>query len=121
MGEIAWHGHYIKYFELARCELLELVNYSYQDMADSGYFWPIINLQVKYLRPAIFDQSIKVTATLEEWEYRLRIRYEITSELGAVLTSGLTDQVPLERASNEMALGVPEVIMQRIQRAVDAW
>lgn len=24
MMEVAWHGHYVKYFELARCALLDL-------------------------------------------------------------------------------------------------
>ena len=25
---LAWHGHYIKYFEVARCELLSIIKYN---------------------------------------------------------------------------------------------
>ena len=35
-----WHGHYAKYLELARCELLKQFNYNYDAMTQSGYMWP---------------------------------------------------------------------------------
>ncbi len=29
---IVWHGNYVKYFEVARCVLLDKLNYNYIDM-----------------------------------------------------------------------------------------
>ena len=37
MMEIAWHGHYVKYFEIARCKLLDKIEYNYSQMRDSGF------------------------------------------------------------------------------------
>ena len=28
MMEVAWHGHYVKYFEIARCALLDQFDYN---------------------------------------------------------------------------------------------
>ena len=49
---VAWHGHYIKYFERARCRLLQTFDYDYPRMQESGYLWPVVELRVKYVRPA---------------------------------------------------------------------
>ena len=45
-AEIAWHGHYAKYFEIARCKLLDKFDYNYPQMKASGYFWPIIDINL---------------------------------------------------------------------------
>ena len=34
---VVWHGNYVKYLEVARCELLKLFDYSYLQM-DREYF-----------------------------------------------------------------------------------
>ena len=39
---VVWHGHYLKYFEIARCKLLDQFHYNYNQMRDSGYAWPVI-------------------------------------------------------------------------------
>ena len=39
---VVWHGHYLKYFEIARCKLLDQFHYNYNQMRDSGFAWPVI-------------------------------------------------------------------------------
>ena len=43
---VVWHGHYLKYFEIARCKLLDQFHYNYNQMRDSGYAWPVIESHV---------------------------------------------------------------------------
>ncbi len=50
---VAWHGHYVKYFEIARCALLRRFDYDYPQMQASGYLWPIVDCHLKYIRPAL--------------------------------------------------------------------
>ena len=112
--QIAWHGHYVKYFEIARCRLLDRYDFNYQEMHDAGHSWPVIDLKVRYTKPLRFQQRIKVTATLVEWEFRLRIRYEITdAQSGAKLTTGQTDMVAIDNQSGEMLLASPAVVYQK--------
>ncbi len=33
---VAWHGHYVKYLEIARCMLLDKIDYNYPQMRESG-------------------------------------------------------------------------------------
>ncbi len=115
MVGIVWHGHYAKYFELARCALLETFNYNYMQMMASGYGWPVIDLRLRYVKPAQFGQKIRVRATLLEWENRLRIEYLVSDAAsGERLTKGETVQVAVHAATREMCLVSPDVLFERL-------
>jgi len=112
---VAWHGHYAKYFEIARCELLDSFDFGYDAMMKSGYLWPIIDMRLRYVRPALFGQRIRVKATLREWENRLLIEYLITDEAsGQRLTKGSTSQVAVDRATGEMCFVSPSILFERL-------
>lgn len=112
---VVWHGHYAKYFEIARCQLLDSIDYNYVQMRDSNFAWPVINLQVKYVRAIAFQQKIVVHAQLLEWEHRLRVRYKITdASTGAKLTTGFTDQVAVDMSTQEMQLVSPPILAHKL-------
>jgi len=112
---VAWHGRYFQYFELARCELLEDVNYSYEGMQDSGVLWPVADTAVRYVRPLLLNQSIRVTACLREWEMRLVIDYKIENEAGEIHTKARTVQVPVDAATMELTLGSPQILIDNVE------
>jgi acyl-CoA thioester hydrolase len=115
MAGIAWHGHYAKYLELARCVLLQTFDYNYDRMRESGYGWPVIDLHLRYVRPATFGQRIRVRATLVEWEHRLKIDYLVTDALsGQRMTKGSSIQVAVDIATGEMCLISPDVLFERL-------
>lgn len=115
MMEVAWHGHYAKYFEIARCALLDEIDYNYLQMRDSGYAWPVIDLHVRYARPLGFGQAVRVAAELVEYENRLKIRYLIRDDdSGRRLARGHTVQVAVDRASGEMCFASPPVLLERL-------
>ena len=119
MMEVVWHGHYVKYFEEARCALLDKLGHNYRQMRDAGYAWPIIDLQVRYIRGAQFGQRIRVRADLVEWENRLKINYLITDvATGERMTRGSSVQVAVEIATREMLLASPRVFVEAVERVL---
>jgi acyl-CoA thioester hydrolase len=115
---VAWHGHYLKYFENARCALLRRFDYDYPSMRDSGYLWPIVSCSLKYVRPAKYGQKLVVRATLKEWENRLRIDYLIRDAAsGAKLTRGSSIQVAVDMASGELQFVSPAILLEKLERA----
>jgi acyl-CoA thioester hydrolase len=112
---IVWHGNYAKYFELARCELLKGFDYNYDRMLESGYLWPVIDLRIRYVQMLRFEQRVRVTATLREWEYRMVIDYLVVDAVsGARMTKGQTVQVAVEAKSNELCLMSPPVLFEKL-------
>ncbi len=112
---IVWHGNYPRYFEVARCQLLRLFNYDYLDMQASGYMWPIVDMHIKYVGSAKFTQAITVTATLVEYEHRIKINYLITDKKsGSRLTKGHTVQAAVSIASGELQLQSPAILLNKL-------
>jgi acyl-CoA thioester hydrolase len=113
--EIVWHGHYVKYLELARTALLGKFGYDYPRMRASGYGWPIVDMRLKYVRPAELGQRLTVRAEIKEWENRLRIEYLIRdSASGRKLTQASTIQVAVDLATREMQYVCPPVLWERL-------
>lgn len=115
MMEVVWHGHYIKYFEVARCALLDKIGYNYMQMRESGYIWPIIDLHIRYTKPARFGQNLIVHTSVIEWEHRLRVSYLIADKLtGKRLTRGYTCQVAVDLSTREMCFESPPILWEKL-------
>jgi acyl-CoA thioester hydrolase len=115
MMEVVWHGHYAKYFEIARCALLDKIAYNYPQMRESGYSWPVIDLSMRYVKPAVFGQIITVQADIVEWENRLKINYLIIDKLtGARLTKGSSIQVAVDMQSKTMCFESPKILFKKL-------
>jgi acyl-CoA thioester hydrolase len=113
--EIVWHGHYVKYLEVARSALLHKFDYDYPRMRESGYAWPIVDMRLKYVGPARFGQKLWVDAEIVEWENRLRITYLTRDAVsGQKLNQAYTVQVAVDMASREMRYVCPPVLWERL-------
>jgi acyl-CoA thioester hydrolase len=113
--EIVWHGNYVKYLETARCALLDSIGYNYPQMKDSGYAWPVVDLHLRYVKPAIFGQRLKVYAAIVEWENQLKIDYLITdASTGHRLNRASTTQVAVDMATREMCFVSPPILFEKL-------
>lgn len=112
---IVWHGHYVKYLELARCQLLDTLGYGYREMADTGYGFPIVDLHIKYIKPLTFEQNVIITASLIEWHYRIKINYLIhDADSGDKLTKAHTIQAAVEKKSGNLCLECPPQLTEKV-------
>lgn len=115
MMAISWHGHYVKYFEIARCALFDKIDYNYVQMSDSGYAWPVIDLRIRYPGPTTFNQKVIVKAVIREWENRLKIDYELRdSQTAKRLTKGYTVQVAVDMSNQEMCFESPPILYRKL-------
>ena len=117
-ANVVWHGRYFKYFEEARRTLFEDIGYGFEEMLESGFIWPIVDANVRFVHPLRVDQRFSVTAELAEWELRIVVDYLIHDLDGKVCTKGRTVQVPLDAETMELRLGTPEVLVQKIERSI---
>ena len=112
---IVWHGHYVRYIELARCQLLESIDYTYSKMFDSGYAWPVVDMRIKYIKPIVYDQEIIIVTSIKEYEFRLKLTYEIRDvKTGKKHTSAYTIQVAVDMKSEEMCYQSPAILFEKL-------
>ena len=49
---VVYHAHYLDFFEAARTEALRELGLAYKSMEEAGFQMPVIDLAVKYRKPA---------------------------------------------------------------------
>lgn len=112
---VCWHGNYVRFFEQARCALFRKFDYDYPEMDASGYFWPIIEMQIKYIKPIHYQQLVEITADLVEYEHYLKIDYLLRNkDTGEKLTKGMTKQVAVKKSNMEMLLVSPQILFDKL-------
>jgi acyl-CoA thioester hydrolase len=113
--EVVWHGNYTRYLEIARCALLDCIDYDYPRMRDSGFAWPVIDLRIKFIRPLQFKQRIRVQAELKEYENRLKMEFIITDAYSSQkLSKAYTTQVAVNMQTQEMCFISPPVLLEKL-------
>jgi acyl-CoA thioester hydrolase len=114
--QVAWHGNYVKYFEVARCAMLRRIDYDYPKMHESGYLFPVVEIYLRYVKPARFGQVVLAVAKLLEYENRLKIGYTITDRAsGERLTKGWSIQVAVDAKSNELQFVSPTILLDKMR------
>ena len=66
---VVWHGNYIKYMEAVRCVLLDKIGYGYSEMMKEGFAFPVITINLKYVRSLVFGENAVIKAYLLEYFY----------------------------------------------------
>lgn len=66
-GGVVYHTAYVRYFERARTEWLRALGYSQHRLAEEvGVLFTVVELTVRYLKPARLDELLQVEARAEE-------------------------------------------------------
>lgn len=61
-----YYGNYAVYFEVARVELLRTLGVSYKELEDSGISLPVLDYKIKYLKPAFYDDKLRVKTEVRQ-------------------------------------------------------
>ena len=114
--QVVWHGNYINYFEIGRRALLEKIGYSYNEMKESGYAFPVIEISAKYLGSLRFRDRARVKAVLLEYENRLKIKYEIHNiQTGLLTTKGVSTQMAYDIKAGDSCFVCPKILADKVE------
>jgi len=117
--DVVWHGNYVRFFEDARSELLNKIGYNYQEMKNSGYAWPVIDLHIRYIKSIKFKHKIIIQADLVEYEFRLKILYTIFEKNNKTcLCKGHTVQVAIDYKTKEMQFASPQILAHKLGQKI---
>jgi acyl-CoA thioester hydrolase len=112
---VVWHGHYFKYFEIARTAFFRRVGFDVNEMKQSGYVWPVIESHCRYAGPLQYGMTIVVTATLKDAAHRIKMVYTIRDpQTGRRLTHGYTVQATVNSRTGELCLMTPQFLLNKL-------
>ena len=87
---VVYHGNYAQYFESSRAESIRDLGFTYKEMEAMDIIMPIVEIHVKYIRPAHYDDLLTVKAILKELptDHRIEFHHEVYNEKDKLLTLG---------------------------------
>jgi acyl-CoA thioester hydrolase len=78
MMGIVYHANYLPWFEIGRTTLLKEQGLPYRQLEAEGYRLPVLEISAKYLRPAVYDDTLAIITTLREKPLlRIALHYEV--------------------------------------------
>ena len=96
---IVHHSSYVLWMEVGRTEFMRAHGFTYRQLEEMGVQMPVLELSVRFRRPAYYDDELRITTWVEELSrVRLRLGYEIT-RVGEdqLLTEGTTEHTFIGR------------------------
>lgn len=87
-----YYGNYALYYEVGRAEAIRQLGFSYRRLEEMGVMMPVVELNARYYRPALYDDLITVKTTLQELPSGKVIQFhsELYNEAGQLLNKGVT-------------------------------
>ena len=88
---VVYYGNYAQYFEVGRVESFRELGFSYKIIEELGIMLPVVELNIKYLRPARYDDLLTIKSQIKTLptDHRIIFDQEIYNEEGKLLTVGM--------------------------------
>jgi acyl-CoA thioester hydrolase len=78
MMGIVYHANFLPWFEVGRTTLLKEIGVPYKKLEADGFRLPVLEVEAKYLRPALYDDTLEIVTTLRERPLlRIYLEYEV--------------------------------------------
>jgi acyl-CoA thioester hydrolase len=120
LAGVVWHGHYMKYLENARWAVMNRIGFGLEAMLASGFIWPIVGLEVKYIRAARYGERLRIQVSIVEWDAKLVLNYlMLDAKDGSRIGRAQTTQVAVERQTGTLQLVSPACLTDRIRAALE--
>lgn len=110
-----YYGHYAAYFEVGRVEALRSLGLSYKELEEkSGIMMPVMSMQVRYLRPAYYDESLRIQTAIRKLpEKDITFHYEVFNEKDELINAA-TVKLCFILAADRTTVPVPRSIVEML-------
>ena len=114
MGYV-YYGNYATYFEVGRVEALRSLGITYKEMEESGLALPVLDFQIRYFKPALYDDLLSVHTVIPELPgVRIRFDYETFKASGILLNKASTTLVFLSKQTSR-PVTAPEDVLEKMR------
>lgn len=80
VGGVLYHPRYLDYLDRARLSALKDNGLSYGEFIQLGYALVVAEVQIKYLRPAFFEENLHIYSSISEVKDRILIVNQVISK-----------------------------------------
>lgn len=112
---VVHHGNYAEYLEIARLDWLDQLGVSYKLLEKEGVMLPVYELNTKYIKPAYFDDILRIETKLKELpRVKIEFSYQVFNQLDELITTAYTILVFMD-SETKRPIRCPEYILNKIK------
>lgn len=113
----AYYGIYAQYYEVGRVEAMRMLGFSYKDVENKGIMMPVLEYNIKYKKPAYYDDEILIITMLKEMPngVKLNFEYECFNQNNELLNSGNVTLAVIDKTTNKLCK-LPEWFTRELDR-----
>jgi len=102
--QFVYNGKYLEYFEVGRTEMLREVGLPYSVLEKDGYQLPLLEANIKYIKPAHYDDVLIIKSFLKEYPaLKIHIDYQILrKKTNELIAEGFTLHVFINRNTKKI-------------------
>jgi acyl-CoA thioester hydrolase len=110
-----YYGVFAQYFEIGRVELLRSLGISYKKLEEEGYFLPVVNFEIHYKKPALYDDELSIKTTIKQLpSVRITFYYETYNTEKILLNTGKVVLVFVDKTTKKPCLP-PAIITEKLK------
>ena len=110
-----YYGNYAQYFEVGRAEMIRSLGLSYKEMEEThGVMMPVMSLQMRFVRPALYDELLTIRTTLRQLpESTITFHCEIFNEKKKLVNGGSVKLCFVDRATGR-TIAPPQYLIEKL-------
>lgn len=111
-----YYGHYAKYYEIGRVEMLRAVGLTYRIMEDDyQVMMPVTSLQMRFVRPAYYDDLLTIRTTLKELPGKfITFHVEILNEKNKLVNGGTVRLCFVDTQTHKTVMA-PDILLNHLR------
>lgn len=113
---VVYHGNYAQFYEIGRTEALRSLGLTYKGIEEMGVIMPVIDMHMKFVRPAVYDDLIRIDIFVKELplEHKILFHGEIFNEKDKLLNAGAVTLYFMD-AKTMKRVNMPEEIVEKMR------
>ena len=111
-----YYGYYALYYEQGRAEAIRQLGFTYKELEEQGVMMPVIEMNAKYFRPALYDDLITVKTrlkVLDKESPQVQFHSDLYNANGKLLNSGVVTLVFFDPATRRK-IPMPDILFEKL-------
>jgi acyl-CoA thioester hydrolase len=111
-----YYGYYALYYEQGRAEAIRQLGFTYRELEEAGVLMPVVEMNAKYFRPALYDDLVTVKTSLKVLDKespQVQFHSELYNESGKLLNEGIVTLVFFDPKTRRK-ISMPEVLFDTL-------
>ncbi len=99
----AYYGIYAQYYEVGRVETMRTLGFSYKDVENKGIMMPVLEYNIKYKKPAYYDDELTLVTKLTEIPGGVKLTFATAcyNQNKELLNSGFVTLAIIDKNTNK--------------------